>query len=330
MNLIPKKYKNLHRYFVIVYDTLASILKQVESANLLTVQFKFKDPKEKPEFEHLERDDAYEWLKDHNYDDVIYKLSFNQCFAGLLTDLLQFISNALKASEKGQLNVSFALLRKPLKENLFYLEYLVAHEEKFIKLFNSEKGSENLAVDKVQKQEKIQIIKETCQKIGFRAWPAEDLYDMRYNKRNPLSFEPSFQTATHLITTADGYKTEEGNFNFIFSTYKDKMSQWDFLYSSLPILMLYTYDICSHLFGKIGRKNPVWQLMNMRFYLGYLYATKGYKAIKEDFQGIFKGFEATCGKCSSHFIFDHNQFKHFFYRFEVKCQTCGSSFSLIR
>jgi hypothetical protein len=43
----------------------------------------------------------------------------------VLSDLLHFIYEALQCSRKGKLNVTYALIRRPIQESLYLLESIV-------------------------------------------------------------------------------------------------------------------------------------------------------------------------------------------------------------
>jgi hypothetical protein len=79
----------------------------------------------------------FEWLENNGYKLTVYEIYYKQIFVALLSDYCHFIYEALRTSKRGKLTVTYSLLRKPLKENLFYFEWLLADPREFITNFDS-------------------------------------------------------------------------------------------------------------------------------------------------------------------------------------------------
>ena len=151
---LPKEYKSKHKYCIDVYDQILGLFLSIENINARKVKIPDGRIIDIESFRKLTGEDLYKWLIDNNCEDVIFEMNYKECFAALLSDLLQFILTSLKCSEKGQLNITYALLRKPLKDNLFYLEYLLANPAEFIREFNDQRNAEIFAVDKKSPENK--------------------------------------------------------------------------------------------------------------------------------------------------------------------------------
>lgn len=78
------------------------------------------------EFSNLVGVEILRWLEKHNKSSELGELLLKSVYPAILADYCQFVSEALHCSEKGKLTVTYALLRKPLRDNLLYFEWLLA------------------------------------------------------------------------------------------------------------------------------------------------------------------------------------------------------------
>lgn len=166
---------------------------------------------------------------------------------------------------RGPLTVAIALLRKPLKENLFYLEWILADPEDFFKRFYGG-DVEGLALSKLDGKRKLEIIRGAMAKSAYAEWvEAEFIYELRFEKKSPISLEPSWQKANHLITTMGALKTERENFNFIFSTPDARDTQWRGFYATVPILLFHALQMIETTIAQFAnRAEPEGDLVPLR------------------------------------------------------------------
>ncbi|GAH08133.1 unnamed protein product, partial [marine sediment metagenome] len=224
-----------------------------EKQNLFSVSFKIRDKKHPSEFKNLSGESFINWLEENGYEDIVMESFYRQIIVATLSDFCHFVYEGLKCSEKGKTTVAFALFRKPFKENLLFFEWLLGDPVEFMKVFYTKETS-RYTIDKILKEEKIQIIANSIDKI----WPQERffnedyIYKLRYAKKCAYGFENYWQRATHLVTSFREIKTEPHNLNFIFSNYEDKESQWEFIYLMVPMLLYYTLNVVEHLFLNIA------------------------------------------------------------------------------
>jgi hypothetical protein len=328
MNNLPEKYSQRHEYCINVYNQITSLIVSIEKSGVLKSPMKLKEGDTIDNLSELSGLDLYNWLKEKDYSDVILEMNYKECFAALSTDMLQFILTSLNCSEKGQLNVTYALLRKPLKDNLFYLEYLLAYPGEYLKRFNDPKNVEILAFDSKQPEEIKRIIKGAIEKVVLPGYDENYMYDLRYNKKNSNGFEQVFELANHLITKHQFYRTEEGNFNFIFSDKIAKESQWDFLYLNLPILMLYIFQIISSLSSKFIELPKYWPILINKFTFGLLYVTDPENEVLIPmFGSMFEQILPVCEKCGDKIVYDKAQFQNYYEIFKIKCSKCNNEIS---
>lgn len=172
---------------------------------------------------------------------------------GLTSDMLHFIYESLKCFEKRKFAVGFALLRKPLKENLLFLSWLLGDEEDFISRFEKNNYT---TLNGVTPERRLQIVEGAIARLATKEAFAADLLDnMLFSKTHEKSFEPTWQRATHLITSQGALlRTEDLNINFIFhDVASDEL--YGLLYSNLPYVMLYAMQVALECFGRILRSN---------------------------------------------------------------------------
>ena len=266
-------------------------------------------------------------------EDEIDMLTFKQIYVAVLSDFCHFIHTALKCSEKGKLSVTYSLLRKPLKDHLYILEWLLTNPNDFLTKFNSDKSFESIAIDKVSKQEKIEIITKTQDMIPHQFSPPDFIYDLRYNKNVEYGFEKLWQKATHIITSFKNIRTEKGNLNFIFSDEKAKSSQWDHLYFLLPSLLFYTVEICIVLyFGIIAENEEIdkdtFNKLIIGFILSQSISNNSYKVnFRKDTYNKFKELSINCKKCNKKIKFNQPIIKGIIKNFAFPCE-CGNIISL--
>lgn len=76
------------------------------------------------------------------------------------------------------------------------------------------------------------------------------------------SFDGICNHAMHLFTEHKAIRTEHMNINFIFSGMEAKLTQWAYLYSRLPYLLLYVHRIAEYITANIVSTKPEY-LANM-------------------------------------------------------------------
>ena len=135
-NFLPKKFKKSYDYCFFLHDQLVETMRLGEQARIFEAQIKIKDPAQIKAIGGLTGEKLVEWLLANGYRREVFFMEYKQIVAALLSDFLHFIYEALTCSRKGKLTVSYALLRKPLKEKLFYLEWLLAEPSELLSRFD--------------------------------------------------------------------------------------------------------------------------------------------------------------------------------------------------
>lgn len=326
--MLPDKYKFSHEYCLFLYQRLVNSIESCESSGVFNHEFPLESD-EVEEFKSLKSENLFIWLEQHGYQDTINILYYKKIIPALLTDFLHFIYEALECSRKGKLTVCYALLRKPLKENLFYLEWLLANPEGFMKSFDKGELKE-LKINQVFKDEmKVKIIEEAQLRTEKEKWiDPRLLYSLRYDKKANHGFEQGCQKATHLITTFKFLETEQSNFNFVFSDNKALDSQWAHIYSFLPMLLFHTIQVSEALISNIAVREDSDGLIELRTLIGFAFWVKdspltfGEEVVVKAIEQTLQELKVFCDNCNNRVKFESNAILELYERNAITCK-CG-------
>ncbi len=329
---LPKKYWFSHQFCFFIHDQLVQIISSGERDGIFNVTMKFQNAELAKKIHKISGKQLLNWLENNGYEDFVYEITFRQLCVALLSDLCHFVYEALDCSRKGKLTVTYALLRKPFKENLFYLEWLLTDPEGFLKKFHLD-GIKSLILSgsgAISSSKKKEIIKGAIKKTKHGEWiNSEFIYQLRYDKRVTFGMEQLWQKANHLITSYRFLETEEKNINFVFSNPEDHKSQWDYLYSFLPIFLFYALQIMQALIGTftIIQNEEEQNLIELRTTIGFfLWLEKRPRPIKiKALQDISKSFEDAqlyCPKCKKQMFFKKEDLRRFCEQGIFKCRSC--------
>jgi len=234
----------------------------------------------------------------------------------------------LQTSAKGKLSVTYTLLRKPLKDNLLLLEWLAADPEELLTKFL---GDSIIRIESgyLQPAKKKRIIEGAQRRSLYgNIFSTDFLYDLRYNKQALYGFEQIWNKATHIITNREPYATEEANLNFVFSDWESRISQWDYLYDYLPMLLLHAVGVVD------AALRPVCSLDENDQTLTYLNRFIGFQLWieskptpldpipQERFQEIVNGLGAKCHYCGENFEISPKDANKFFSTGKIRCRKC--------
>ena len=125
-SFLPDQFSFSHKYSTYLNGYLANLLVFGEQNKVYSVSFQFKNEEHDKAFSQLQGGEIADWLEKNEYKDVLEKMILRTLYPALLGDLCQFVAEALDCSEKARLTVTYALLRKPFRDDLFYLEWLLA------------------------------------------------------------------------------------------------------------------------------------------------------------------------------------------------------------
>lgn len=250
-NFLPKEFISGHELCFFIHDLLANTLVSGENQDIFNYEFSLEE-RIANNFENDE--DIFLFLQKNKLDEHRNKVLKTFILPAVLSDTLHCIYEVLISSKKGKLNISYMLIRKPIQESLYLLESMIIDETAFGKSMaeNPLELRPSVAMKKngvTGHEERINIVLDKLQLSNL--FSASYLANLRYNKRCKDNFDGICNHAMHLFTEHDAIKTDKLNINFIFSDYDSKLTQWAYLYSRLPYILLYLYYVVEYLIEEI-------------------------------------------------------------------------------
>ena len=241
--LLPNYLVSAHNLCFLNHDVLVELLRSGEEAGIFSQKFAFSDEVDRQQFEAA--DDVFTWFENTGRTAERSEVLKRIVFPALLSDFLHFIYEALESSRKAKLNVAYALIRKPIQENLFLLEVIAADPDGFarylienpLKLRAGRAGGLGVHAARI-----AVVLKAIGEEDRF---DAKYLAQLRYDK-NEDGFDGICNHAVHLFTEHEAIRTEPLNINFIFSGSDEKVTQWYYLYSRLPYILFYARRLVEH------------------------------------------------------------------------------------
>lgn len=320
--LIPTKHWKAHEFCFFLHDSILQALVDYESSGAHTwVTDAFERILE--DHEVTEDIDLFKFLKDHNLVEPYKHHLLSHLVRGLVGDMLNFLYEAFEAFEKRKFSVGWSLLRKPLKENLLFLSWILADEDEFIRNFESDNYR---TLNNIKKEKQLEIFRGAISKLpNPEAFADELLWDHIYSKNHAAGFEPTWQRATHLITShGDLLKTEDYAINFIFEDPHDD-HHYDLLYARLPYLMIYLSKVAFECFNRV-------LAMNERTYNHMAIVSMGcYEALfmKQRHPPLINALNKNlkpfleCIHCHSNIRINKKNAPAMYIKDQLRCDKCG-------
>lgn len=252
---LPKEFFVAHDLCFTVHDIMTQFLVSGEQSGVFTARVHFADKSEAASFGEAE--DIFDWLETTKRLDDRARVLKALVLPAVLSDMLHCLYEALECSRKGKLNVSYALIRKPLQESLFVLESIVLDEAGF---------AEKLATNPLMLRphtaggveghaRRIQQVLDITGTTDF--FDARYLAQLRYEKVED-GFDGICNKAIHLFTEHKAIRTELLNINFVFSGLEAKVSQWSYLYGRLPYVLVYAWRVIEQVGTSLCLTHPAY------------------------------------------------------------------------
>ncbi|WP_142627879.1 MULTISPECIES: hypothetical protein [Rhizobium/Agrobacterium group] len=168
---------------------------------------------------------------------------------GLIADTMHFIYEALTAFEKRKFNVAYALLRKPLTENLIIISKLIQNDDALIKSF-ADGSLQTKQVMQIDPKDCVSLFDGVIKDLYLQDFATGDLiYKIIFDKKTPNGLQLNMQKSMHLITTRHpALATPKFGLNRIFH-YEHGDDNYN-VYNTLPILLFFILQISLKGFSK--------------------------------------------------------------------------------
>ncbi len=134
---MPKHLRIAHEYCYFLHDGCARLLREYEVEKAGHIEVKLKGKEEGKAFTKLAKSSPIEALRRLGYANEAKRLILNQLTMALTSDFLHHVFEGLRCFERRKIVVAFNVLRKPLKDNLAYLSWIVADANDFYKSFTN-------------------------------------------------------------------------------------------------------------------------------------------------------------------------------------------------
>lgn len=248
-----------HNYLTYCNDVLVSMLIYVDEHQLSSATFQFDSAEKAREFEKVDQtygddDESWQdWLIENGCKDALYEAYYKRVLFSLVGDFCNYMLESINCAAKMKIAVSYALLRKPLKDTLGYIEWLYVNKNEVLDLLVNGKP-EDLEIKKEKAKANTDVIKD---KFGTHGY-----FEFRYEKNSDISLERIWNQASHLITTHKYAKTERGNLNFIFSNEEDLRKFSGYYYLLIPHIMSYAINLIMSMFEEFAPINEYTKAMN--------------------------------------------------------------------
>ena len=326
--VLPENFRFAHLFCQRLSDRLVDIHSHMVSGPFWNIQIEFRSVEEAEEFAALtESEDVIAWLEKNEYSETLGFILSIQLFVALLGDLCQFVYEALGSSARGKTTVAFALFRKPLKDNLFYLEWLLAEPSGMMTAFFNDEA-ERFALHSVASREKgVAVSRAAIAKLLTPIeFDPELIWQMRFDKTVGSGLEQYWHRALHLITHHRHVRTRPRDMNFIFGSRSERSADWEDLYTSVPLLLYYTVEVCEALVGVITDSAepdwlPSWLHRGVGLAVWFRESQRwNDRTGSTDFRIADYDLNCVCG-----FRFERERFvRRFYVNKEVKCPKCQS------
>ena len=334
----PPEFILAHEYCEHLADGLVVLLRKGEELGAFEAEYSFADP---TVLEGLDEDDTLgllERLEQHGCQQELGDMLLRTAFPALLSDMTDFIDETLRCSAESKLCVAYSLLRKPLCENLLYLEWLLADAGEFLtKLYNGPPEGLSLHLH-TPREVAIPRIQAAVEGLSLPGLHLPDfIYELRYDKGADFGFQALLHKAVHLITGHKKLKTEKMNFNFIFSGDEERWLQWYHLYSRLPVLLFYALDVCEEILAHLlDSPLPDFPADYFRRFFGLLAWNSEIEALDQEddeIQQLAESIHRTplprpCPHCGTSVETNVGLCKELFYQCRTHCPQCGRAITL--
>jgi hypothetical protein len=296
---IPQRLRFAHELCYFLHDECARILVEAEAAKADHVTINFRSKVTAQQFNRIANEqDAIKAMRATGYPRQARRVIMNRITMAMVSDCLHHLFEALRCMEKRKSIVALNLFRKPLRDNLLYLAWMLGDEDDFYSRFSSG-DPEFLSPRRIGNHRKT-ILSAAIGKTGVNDLiEADRLIEILYDRRSPHGLEGYFQHAVHLITIENiELRTSPENFNFIFKSAGDD-DVYEIVYLWLPYVLLFLSHIVVNLFDRMQTLDSGGKAaFTVRSKSAYLLCVSKPTAqfVVDELQ---EGLECTCDACEA-------------------------------
>ena len=257
---LPERFIKSHQLLLYYNDVIVDLLKLADEHRLSEISI----PLEEKESISVElSDEPIMCMLNNGHSKEAYKVTKSHIFFSLLTDFIYYMHESFSCSERGKVSVAFSISRKPIKDTLFYLCWLLAEPKEFINLLlYNEAGDYDIT--KLSEEVKKTIYKKSCERIANKKinYDHNLLFEIIYDRKSEISLCGAWDMSAHLVTTNRNYPTNKGDLNFIFSSEEIWGDFWELYYNKMPYIMDFMIEVAITIFEEILTPDNVTVLFN--------------------------------------------------------------------
>lgn len=248
---IPPRRFPEHELCFYLHDMMTQLIVEIESIDFRSAHFDLS------ESAHQAASGGSEQLIDHllqsEHRPRAARMMLNHVLVALASDYLHFVYEALIALSKRKFAVAFSLLRKPFKENLLHMTWMLGDADDYFDKFERSPAvfMESRKTDSAFRAKLFDKALQRC--ILSESFDAALIERLIYDKDDSISLASLFDKATHLVTGARALRTEPMNLNFIFKDPRDD-DIYDSCYSIIAMVLMYSFSILS---SEIEKTAPI-------------------------------------------------------------------------
>ena len=324
LKLLPAKHHDEHELCFHIHDMMVELLRGAETARASEVNVTFHNEADMNAFERLSGEDPVSALEGLGYVDEARRVVLNQVNLALFSDFLHFLYGALAALEKRKFTVALSLLRKPLKENLFFAAWACADEIDFYRALAGAPADSMVARHLQPSRRKGILGKAILRTDVPSAFSADLIYDIIYNRDLPAGLSNVLDKATHLVTSCRPLLTTESlNLNFIFKSALDD-DVFEFVYFRLTYLLMFALSIQIELYSRMQQVEASFRNYCLLVALGANHALfgEGRSPVMATLTRDLREF-MLCPHCHSRLKIGKRAAARFLVAERVQCRACN-------
>lgn len=330
---LPKRYHAINNLCAIIYDQLTETFNGSLYQPMSKTHIEL-DGVDEQLMDKIRKDDVHvlDWLRENDRKSDIVIVLTKHVTMTLLQDFLNFIYESLSCAKKGKMSVAYALLRKPLTDELLIFEQLLGDSSEFIERFFHD-GTPTAYDPSNKGIDKESIIKEAVSKIKPKFFfDYEFIYRLRYDKSYENGINSITNQALHIVTNDSNYRTSRQNLNFIFSIKEDYEYYFEHYYRFVPYLIFYAVavidEVIFNLLPESELKSNTRAVKKFRRIIGQVLLTElnGLGSRKNNtllFKDFAKHLIFECGECSRSTRFKRKDFEFFYDTEDFLCSYCN-------
>lgn len=326
---LPKPFHFFNNICAYLYDQLTEILSDPYYLDMANTTID-----NNPELNSLlEADEihALDALKQLGHNEELEIIVTKHVVMSIISDLVNFIYESIIIAQKGKLSVAYALLRKPLTDQLLILEQIVADRGDFIDRYFHD-GDPQKYDPSAANLDRKNIVSNSIEKLRALLYSPELIYELRYDKTSEVGINPFTNHALHIVTNHKHYKTENQGLNFTFPLNDEDMLEFfNHYYSAVPVLLNYLAAVVDHIvFNLIDDPEHRREEKMLKRFIGFImmYDDQERSLSKFTYSKLSKLLVYDCEICKTKNKFTKRDFEDYFYSHHFICKRCFNPITL--